>query len=75
MMEEQHLMEHVKEKTVFTSQDLASDLHKARVGDFCLEYVLPDGLTSGSGFVREPFRRNAVHDAKDGGQQVIPHPQ
>ena len=70
MMEEQHLMEYIKDKTVFASQDLPKDLARAREGEFCLEYVLPDGLTSGSGFIREPSHRDAAKDGKTRTHQV-----
>jgi hypothetical protein len=54
MMDEGHLMEHIKEQLCLVSGDVAADLRAARRRDspFRTEYVLPDGLADTWGHVR-----------------------
>ena len=56
MMEETYLMEYIKEQACFVSTDLRSDLLKsrARQSPNRREYVLPDGVSSTTGFLRTP---------------------
>ena len=56
MREETVLMEHIKDQVCFVSQDVRSDLAASRLRDspFRCEYVLPNGLKSGRGFLRTP---------------------
>ncbi|KAJ2359027.1 Actin- protein 6 [Coemansia sp. RSA 2610] len=57
MMDETYIMNAVKEKCCFVSQDFARDLECARAKRQCpyaLEYVLPDFTTSKQGFIRGP---------------------
>ncbi len=54
MMEETHLVDHIKEQVCFVSTDLAADLAAARAGKYRLDYVLPDGVGDLKGHVREP---------------------
>lgn len=55
-MEETYLVEHIKDAVCFVSTDLQADLMKAQQSHspHKLEYVLPDGLTNLTGFVRKP---------------------
>ena len=77
MMEETYLMEHVKDQTVFTSQDLKADLVKAKAGEYRLDYVLPDGVTSGTGHIRQPLdkeqRRAELASGKEVGPRLLAH--
>lgn len=71
MMEEQHLMEYVKDQTVFTAQELTKELAKSRLGEHRLDFVLPDGVSSGSGFVLEPFGREAGNKGQEVQKTVV----
>ena len=55
-MEETYLVEHMKDAACFVSDDLSRDLRTAQQAHspLKLEYVLPDGLTNLTGFVRKP---------------------
>ena len=53
MMEETYLMERIKDQMTFTSQNLSEDLAKAKAGVHRLDYVLPDGVSSGTGYIRQ----------------------
>ena len=55
-MEETYLVEHIKDAVCFVSNDLQQDLKTAQPSNspHKVEYVLPDGLTNLTGFVRKP---------------------
>ena len=55
MREEAMLMEHIKERVCFVSQDVRSDLlaSSRRNSPYRLEYVLPDGMKSLRGYIRK----------------------
>ncbi len=56
-MDEPYLVERIKERVCFVSQDLQADLtlaSKGRRSPLRREYVLPDGLNSTWGMLREP---------------------
>lgn len=55
-MEESYLVETIKNSICFVSKDLKHDLKLAQQSSspYKLEYVLPDGFTSLTGFVRKP---------------------
>ena len=65
-MEETYLVEHIKDAVCFVSNDLRGDLKTAQHSQspHKLEYVLPDGLTNLTGFVRKP---ETVVKGKPGG--------
>ena len=66
MMDEPHLMEHVKEAACFVSQDLPVDLAAAKAGRaHRAEYVLPDGLGHGRGFLRPVQPRGEQGDRQE----------
>lgn len=55
-MEETYLVEHIKDAVCFVSNNLHKDLRTAQQSHspHKLEYVLPDGMTNLTGFVRKP---------------------
>lgn len=71
MMEETYLVEHIKEVASFVSVDLASDLVAAKAGRHAREYVLPDGVSNGEGYLRLPLtkaqQKEAVKEGKEAG--------
>ena len=71
MMEETYLMEHIKEATCFVSQDLYSDLTAAKKGKHRIDYVLPDGVSNGSGYLRPPLSKEQIREAARQGKEVI----
>lgn len=70
MMEETFLMEHIKESACFVSQDLKADLAIAKKGGYRMEYVLPDGVSNGSGYLRKPLSREETKEAAKQGKEV-----
>jgi len=72
MMEETYLVEHIKEASCFVSQDLAADLATAKAGGHRREYVLPDGVSNGSGFLRQPLTKEQIREAAKEGNEVPP---
>ncbi|KAG1671132.1 hypothetical protein FOA52_005384 [Chlamydomonas sp. UWO 241] len=57
MMDETVLMDHIKDQVCFVSQSVKADLMLSKAGrrsPYFREYVLPDGVNSFRGFVREP---------------------
>lgn len=71
-MEETYLMEHIKEVACFVSQDLGADLAAAKAGRHRCEYVLPDGLTNGKGYLRLPLTKEQLKEAAKQGKEVYP---
>ena len=70
MMEETYLMEHIKEAACFVSHDLYADLAAAKKGKYRTEYVLPDGLGNGSGYLRSPPSKEQMREAAKQGKEV-----
>lgn len=70
MMEETHLMEHIKEVSCFVSQDLAADLAAAKAGKHSCMYVLPDGILSGRGYLRPLLTKEQLREAAKEGKEV-----
>lgn len=65
-MDEPYLVERIKERVCFVSQDLQADLAAAARGrrsTLRQEYVLPDGLNSTWGALREPGAAPPVQEA------------
>lgn len=56
MMDESFLVEVIKDAVCFVSPDARMDLKRAHARDspHRLEYVLPDGVNSTRGYVRQP---------------------
>lgn len=71
MMEETYLMEHIKEVACFVSQDLNADLAAAKKGKHRIDYVLPDGVSSGSGYLRPPLSKEQIREAAKQGKEVM----
>ena len=69
-MEETYLMEHIKEAACFVSQDLDRDLAAAKRGQHSCEYVLPDGLGNGAGYLRKPLTKEQMREAVKQGKEV-----
>ena len=74
MMEETYLMEHIKEASCFVSRDLNADLATAKAGGHRREYVLPDGVSNGSGFLRNPLTKEQHREAVRAGTEAPPPP-
>jgi hypothetical protein len=72
MMEETYLVEHIKEASCFVSQDLAADITAAKAGVHRREFVLPDGVSNGSGFLRLPLTKDQMREAAREGNEVGP---
>ena len=75
MREETVLMEHIKDQVCFVSQDVRRDLAASRKKEspFRCEYVLPDGLNSGRGFLRSAEIESSqagVHSSLDNSLQL-----
>lgn len=70
MMDESFLIETVKEAACFVSQDIRADLKLAHSRDspHRREFVLPDGLSRTSGYLRNPLAANL---ATGSGEQVL----
>ena len=66
MMDEAHLVEHVKQAACCVSQDLPADLRAAKASSspHRVEYVLPDGLSASRGFLRPPQPRSREQSEK-----------
>ena len=72
MMEETYLMERIKDQMTFTSQNLSEDLAKAKAGVHRLDYVLPDGVSSGTGYIRQHHQTGEKRRSLDSGKEVRP---
>lgn len=70
MMEETYLVEHIKEASCFVSQDLAADITAAKAGVHRREFVLPDGVSNGSGFLRLPLTKDQMREAAREGNEI-----
>ena len=65
MMKETNLMEHIREKLCFVSEDVERDLKIAaskRDSPFKVEWFLPDGVTSKWGHIRDPAQPRGPKD-------------
>ena len=67
---ETHLVNHIKEKTCFVSNDFSADM--GRANSLLKEYVLPDYRTIKKGFVREeaPLGEEIVKTGKNQAAEV-----
>ena len=70
MMEETYLVEHIKEVASFVSLDLASDLVAAKAGRHAREYVLPDGVSNGKGYLRLSLTKAQQKEAAKEGKEA-----
>nr|XP_043623750.1 actin-related protein 6 isoform X2 [Erigeron canadensis] len=74
VMDETFLMDDVKEKLCFVSNDVARDLQIARRGNdnhFRCTYVLPDGITHTKGFIKDPLEAQRYLSLSEDGE--LPH--
>uniref|UniRef100_A0A915KUA3 Actin-related protein 6 n=1 Tax=Romanomermis culicivorax TaxID=13658 RepID=A0A915KUA3_ROMCU len=63
VMEETYVINQCKEDTCFVSQDFISDLTTAKNSStYCVDYVLPDFVTTNRGFVKESVPKDEKSD-------------